>query len=119
MLSPSLPLFLSQVQNNEFVLSFLHKPHADITTKFYYAFTFPFTYTDCQTQLARFDTLYQKSDDEMAYILRRLNVDVDATNVDVNCNTINFGRQDAVDVENIQNNFNGMSSIFKIECEHV
>lgn len=108
-----------QVHDNEFVLSFLHKPHTDITTKFYYAFTFPFTYTDCQNQLARFDTLYQKSADEMNYILRRLNVDADAdadadvdVDVDVNCNTINFEVQDTVDVENMQNHFNGMFSNF-------
>lgn len=54
----------------------------------------------------------------MNYILRRLNVDVDVVtdagaNVDVNCNTINFERQDRVDVENVQNHFNGMYSIFK------
>lgn len=112
----SLSPFSLQVHDNEFALSFLHKPHTDITTKFYYAFTFPFTYTDCQNQLARFDTLYRKSADEMKYILRRLNVDVDtdaggAADVDVNCNTINFERQDTVDVENVQNHFNGMYPI--------
>lgn len=44
----------------------------------------------------------------MNYIFRRLNVDVDATDVDVNCNTINFESQDAVDVENMQNHVKGM-----------
>lgn len=49
----------------------------------------------------------------MNYILRRLNVEVDAdADVDVNCNTINFESQDTVDVENIQNHFNGMYPIF-------
>ncbi|XP_055322392.1 cytosolic carboxypeptidase-like protein 5 isoform X2 [Sitodiplosis mosellana] len=88
------------VNDNEFVLSFLHKPQTDITTKFYYAFTFPFTFTECQNQLARFDSLYLKSEDEMNYILQRLNVDVD---VDINCNTINFENTDVASVENVQN----------------
>lgn len=96
------------MNDNEFVLSFLHKPQADISTKFYYAFTFPFTYTDCQNQLARFDTLYVKSAEEMNYILRRLNVEVD-TEVDVNCNTINFESNDSEGVENIRNYSNGKS----------
>ncbi|XP_031618477.1 cytosolic carboxypeptidase-like protein 5 [Contarinia nasturtii] len=87
------------VNDNEFVLSFLHKPQTDIATKFYYAFTFPFTYTECQNQLARFDGLYLKSEDEMNYILQRLNVDV-------NCNTINFENGDSEAVENVQNILN-------------
>lgn len=119
-----LSLILLQVHDNEFVLSFLHKPHTDITTKFYYAFTFPFTYTDCQNQLARFDTLYRKSADEMKYILRRLNVvdvDTDVDGVDVNCNTINYQSQDTtVDAENVQNHFNGMCTIrFTTACTHL
>lgn len=96
---------LLQVTDNEFVLSFLHKPQTDITSKFYYAFTFPFTYTECQNQLARFDSLYLKSEDEMNYILQRLNVD----DVDVNCNTINFENTDTEGVENVQNVLNGMA----------
>ena len=32
--------------------------------KFYYAFTYPFTYTDCQQQLDVFDKLYVKSTKE-------------------------------------------------------
>lgn len=102
------------MNDNEFVLSFLHKPQTDITTKFYYAFTFPFTYTECQNQLARFDGLYLKTDDEMKYILQRLNVDVD---VDVNCNTINFENSDSEAVENVQNILNGNSSLFVITSD--
>lgn len=98
-----------QVNDNEFVISFIHKPQADISTKYYYAFTFPFTYTECQNQLARFDSLYHKSDEEMNYILRRLNVDVD-----VNCNTINFENNDAECVENVQNLINGMKFFIAI-----
>lgn len=96
------------MNDNEFVISFLHKPQTDITTKFYYAFTFPFTYTDCQNQLARFDTLYLKTAEEMNNILRRLNVEDDAE-VDVNCNTINFQSNDSEGVENQRNHFNGRS----------
>lgn len=60
---------------SDFILSFVHKPHANIATKFYYAFTFPFTYTENQTQLARYDSLYQKSEAEVDYIIQRLKVD--------------------------------------------
>lgn len=99
--------FFPQVDDdNVFVLSFLHKPHSDITTKFYYAFTFPFTYTDCQNQLARFDSLYLKSEDEMNYILQRLNV-----GVDVNCNKISCENSDSESVGDMQNG----SKAFKLK----
>lgn len=102
------------MNDNEFVISFLHKPQTDISTKFYYAFTFPFTYTECQNQLARFDSLYLKSNEEMQYILRRLNVDAD-----VNCNTINFeNNNDAEGVENVQNLLNGRHFLLESNDEH-
>lgn len=104
-----------QVNDNEFILSFVHKPQTDITTKFYYAFTFPFTYTDCQNQLARFDTLYQKSNEDINYILRRLNAD--GGDVDVNCNTINCESHDSGSSENVQKHLNGTSySLIHILC---
>lgn len=53
-------------------MSFLHKPHANTTTRHYYAFTFPFSYTDCQEQLGRFDGQHQKSTFKVNYIIQRL-----------------------------------------------
>lgn len=60
------------MKDDEFTLTFLHKPHANTTTRHYYAFTFPFSYTDCQEQLGRFDDLYQKNTSKVNYIIQRL-----------------------------------------------
>lgn len=53
-------------------MSFLHKPLDNVNVKHYYAFTFPFTYTECQEQLERFDKLYSKKQIEINYIIKRL-----------------------------------------------
>lgn len=53
-------------------MSFLHKPGTHVTKEYFYAFTFPFTYTDCQNQLNEFDIEFQKTDEELAYIVKRL-----------------------------------------------
>lgn len=58
--------------DDEFVMSFLHKPHANTTTRHYYAFTFPFSYTECQEQLDRFDSQLQKNTYKVNYIIQRL-----------------------------------------------
>lgn len=62
----------TQVENENFTLSFLHKPGDNIDVKYYYAFTFPFTYTDCQLQLDHFDAQYHKTTSEINYITDRL-----------------------------------------------
>lgn len=64
------------------MLSFLHKPYLNTSTIYYYAFTFPYTYTDCQAQLKSYDELYGKSEAEIDYIFRRLNADVNSNTSD-------------------------------------
>lgn len=64
--------YYTQVENENFTLSFLHKPGDNIDVKYYYAFTFPFTYTDCQLQLDYFDAQYHKTTTEFKYIIDRL-----------------------------------------------
>lgn len=61
-----------QMNDDEFTMSFLHKPHANTTTRHYYAFTFPFSYTECQEQLGRFDVQHQKNTFKVNYIIQRL-----------------------------------------------
>lgn len=71
----------SQLVNGDFMLTFFHKPQANVSVKHYYAFTFPFTYTECQNQLANFDRLHQRPVMELDYIVCRLN------RMDCNANT--------------------------------
>lgn len=55
------------------MLSFFHKPQKNVSEKFYYAFTFPYTYTECQDQLKIYDGLFEKSMDDLEYLVCRLN----------------------------------------------
>lgn len=72
--------FPFKLVDGEFMLSFFHKPQANVNEKFYYAFTFPFTYTELQHKLTNYDLTYRKTPTELDYIVRRLN------NIDRNAN---------------------------------
>lgn len=63
-----------QMVQDQFCMSFLHKPHINCppVTRHYYAFTYPFSYTECQEQLAGFAELYQKTPHTVNYIIQRL-----------------------------------------------
>lgn len=54
-----------QVSETDFELSLMHAPGENVNTKFYYAFTFPFTYTEGQNLLDKFDRLLLKTPEEM------------------------------------------------------
>lgn len=61
-----------QMSDGDFAISFHHNPKGDISTKFFYAFTFPYTYTELQTRLAHYDRLYQKPEAEVDEIINKL-----------------------------------------------
>lgn len=92
------------------MLSFFHKPQENINEKFFYAFTFPFTYTECQNQLDRFDNLYRKSDEEIKFIMDKLDeaqatdndsqLDVNANCEDEQSELDNFNE---IEIETVQN----------------
>lgn len=54
-----------QTEDGNFVMSFCHHvpetPHLDI----FYAFTYPFTYTECQTMLEKFDEKFSRSEENL------------------------------------------------------
>lgn len=58
------------------------------STKYYYAFTYPYTYAECQDQLKTYDELYEKTEAEYKYIVQRLNVDVNSNNSGFNPATV-------------------------------
>lgn len=60
------------MDSENFTISFLHKPLDNVNVKYFYAFTFPFTYTECQEQLNSFDKLFHKKQIEINYIIKRL-----------------------------------------------
>ncbi|KAJ6641213.1 Cytosolic carboxypeptidase-like protein 5 [Pseudolycoriella hygida] len=64
------PTYLSYEDN--FTLTFYHKPLTNTCVPIYYAFTFPFTYTECQNQLEHYNLLYGKTEQEINLILERL-----------------------------------------------
>lgn len=68
-------------------------------TKYYYAFTFPFSYTECQNLLDKFDRLFKKTPDEMNSLLK------DLTGVG---STTELGIQSEVSKEDDIVNMNGM-----------
>ena len=47
-----------QIKDENFTVSFLHKNLDSVNLTFYYAFTFPYTYTDLQTFLEKLDEKY-------------------------------------------------------------
>lgn len=81
------------------MLSFLHSPGENVDTKYYYAFTFPFSYTECQNLLDKFDRLFKKTPDEMNSLLK------DLTGVG---STAELGIQSEVSKEDDIVNMNGM-----------
>lgn len=66
-------MFFCQSDDDNFTLTFYHKPMSNTSVPIYYAFTFPFTYTECQEQLEHFNLMYGKTDKEVDFIVERLN----------------------------------------------
>uniref|UniRef100_A0A336LX69 CSON004345 protein n=1 Tax=Culicoides sonorensis TaxID=179676 RepID=A0A336LX69_CULSO len=60
--------------NDSFMLTFLHKNNdKPESTKVYYAFTFPYTYTEQQDQLAIYDERYGKDNKDVDRIIIEIN----------------------------------------------
>lgn len=60
------------MSDGDFAITFHHNPKNDICTKFYYAFTFPYTYTELQIRLEQYDELYQKNKIEIYEIMKEI-----------------------------------------------
>jgi hypothetical protein len=60
--------------DDSFVLSFCHRTHENVEDNIvFYAFTFPFTYTEQIHALDSYDRRFKKSLEELEYIVRELN----------------------------------------------
>lgn len=66
------PSFYPTEEN--FILSFYHRTHENIEDNLtFYAFTFPFTYTEQIEMLENFDKKFETSEEELEIIIRELN----------------------------------------------
>lgn len=62
------------VTEENFILTFYHRTHENIEDNLtYYAFTFPFTYTEQLDLLETYDKKHEKSPEELEIIVRELN----------------------------------------------
>lgn len=60
--------------DENFILSFLHRTHENIEDNLtFYAFTFPFTYTELMDTLESYDRKHEKSPEELEITIRELN----------------------------------------------
>lgn len=59
----------------------MHTPGENVNTKYYYAFTFPFTYTECQNSMDRFDRLFKKGPNEVSEIIEEITAQKNACEV--------------------------------------
>ncbi|GAB0098302.1 cytosolic carboxypeptidase-like protein 5 [Sergentomyia squamirostris] len=53
------------VEDDNFVVSFLHRGTEDVDQEFFYAFTYPYTYTELQNYLTRLDRRFRKRQFEL------------------------------------------------------
>lgn len=54
------------------MLSFLHRPYTLNCCRFYYAFTYPYTYSELLLQLDGYDKRFAKSETEIRFILSQI-----------------------------------------------
>lgn len=55
-----------------FYISFIHRANESTDIPYYYAFTYPFTYTECLNMLDKFDRKYGKCSHDIEYIINRI-----------------------------------------------
>ena len=62
-----------QHEEDNFSIGFSHRcPENCAEVETYYAFTYPFSYTECQEMMTKFDIKYGKSNQDTSYIINRL-----------------------------------------------
>ncbi|XP_055377224.1 cytosolic carboxypeptidase-like protein 5 [Condylostylus longicornis] len=64
------PTFQNEEEN--FVISFIHKVQNHPDTEVFYAFTYPFTYRDCLNLLAKYDEKYLKNNEETDILIKQI-----------------------------------------------
>lgn len=65
-------MFLFQTESDCFYISFIHRANESTDIPYYYAFTYPFTYTECLNMLDKFDRKYGKCSHDIEYIINRI-----------------------------------------------
>ena len=94
-----------QLTDENFILSFCHRTSENLEDTTFYAFTFPFTYTEHIHALDNYDRKYLKDADELDLIVKELNQqNKEKIVIDMN-QTVNSISQDPVACENERSQF--------------
>ncbi|XP_067121119.1 cytosolic carboxypeptidase-like protein 5 isoform X2 [Centruroides vittatus] len=92
------------VEDNNFILTFCHKLPSDSNATIYFAFTFPFTYSECQDMLNTIDKNYlsgayktENSEDDIYYYRELVCNSLDGHRIDLLTITSQHGKTDELE----------------------